>query len=195
MTAALERRLTEAEYLELERHSEVRHEFVDGRMLEIPGASKKHMQIVVNITAALASIARTRGCRLAAEGGQVRVPRGRYYYPDIMICCVESHDDYVEDAPCFLLEVLSPTTEAQDRGRKFDDYTNIPTLSEYVLVSQDEQRVTVFTRGTDDWRVQSFTSGEINVACLETSLTLEQLYAGVDFNADLTPQTPDSSAP
>jgi Uma2 family endonuclease len=183
MIATLERgtktKLTEAEYLELERHSEVRHEFVDGRMLEMPGASKTHTRIVINITLAIAAAAHQKGCRFSAEGGQVRSTQGRFYYPDAMVACLESEDTYAEEAPCFLLEVLSPSTEAKDRGLKFNEYTSMPSLKQYVLVAQDEQRLTVFTRGENDWRVQSITEGAIQVECLETELSLEQVYAGV----------------
>jgi Uma2 family endonuclease len=193
MTAALElgtkTKLTEAEYLELERHSEVRHEFIDGRMLEMPGPSKVHIRMVLNMTLALGAIAIEKGCRFVPTDGQLRSPKGRYFYPDVMICCLESTDTHIEDAPCFLLEVLSPSTEATDRGRKFDEYTSIPSLNQYVLVAQDEQRLTVFTRGESDWRVQSITEGAIQVNCLETELSLEQVYAGVMLEPDLTDST------
>jgi Uma2 family endonuclease len=183
MIATLERgtntKLTEAEYLELERHSEVRHEFIDGRMLEMPGPSKTHIRIVTNITVALAPPAHQQDCRFVAADGQLRSLLGRYYYPDVMIACLESTDSHVEDTPCFLLEVLSPSTEKVDRGRKFNEYTSIPSLKQYVLVAQDEQRLTVFTRGENDWRVQFITEGVIQIDCLETALSLEQVYAGV----------------
>ncbi len=183
MTASLERssktKLTEAEYLELERHSEVRHEFIDGRMLEMPGASLVHEDVIFNITTTLASAIKSRKCRAAFGGTQMRAPSGRIYYPDVMISCLERSSKYIEDAPCFLLEVLSPSTEAKDRGLKFNEYTSIPSLNQYALVAQDEQRLTVFTRGENDWRVQSITEGAIQVDCLETKLSLEQVYAGV----------------
>ena len=181
MIATLERRLTEAEYLALERQSEVRHEFVNGRMLEMPGASLQHEKIILNIVVALNPAVQTRQCRAGFGGTQLRVPNGTIYYPDVMISCLEVSDTHIEREPCFLVEVLSPSTEARDRGRKFDDYTSMPSVTQYMLVSQEEPRVTVFTRGTDDWRVQSITSGVVNVQCLETSLTLEQMYAGVEF--------------
>jgi Uma2 family endonuclease len=193
MTATLERdrktKLTEAEYLELERNSEVRHEFIDGRMLEMPGPSKTHIRIVTNITVALAPPAHQQDCRFVASDGKLRSLQGRFYYPDVMICCLESTDTHIEDAPCFLLEVISPSTEAMDRGRKFDEYTSIHSLNQYVLVAQDEQRLTVFTRGESDWRVQSITEGAIQVNCLETELSLEQVYAGVMLEPDLTDST------
>jgi Uma2 family endonuclease len=107
-----------------------------------------------------------------------------------MICCLESTDSHVEDAPCFLLEVLSPSTEATDRGRKFDEYMSIPSLTQYVLVAQDEQRLTVFVRAETDWRVQSVTEGSVRVACLETDLSLEQIYAGVTLEPDATDPEP-----
>ena len=193
MTGTLERgtktKLTEAEYLELERYSEVRHEFMDGRMFEMPGPSKTHIRIVTNITVALAPSAHRKDCRFVAADGQLRSSLGRYYYPDVMVACLESTDSHVEDAPCFLLEVLSPSTEAKDRGLKFNEYTGIPSLNQYVLVAQDEQRLTVFTRGENDWRVQFITEGAIQVDCLGTELSLEQVYAGVTLEPDLTDST------
>jgi Uma2 family endonuclease len=199
MTATLERgsktKLTEAEYLELEHQSEVRHEFIDGRMLEMPGASKTHARIITNITLALAPKAHERDCRYVSEGGQLRSEQGRFYYPDVMVACLESTDSHVEDGPCFLLEVLSPSTEAKDRGLKFNEYISIPSLKQYVLVAQDEQRLTVFTRGENDWRVQFVIEGAIQVECLETELLLEQVYAGVTLEPDLTEDSPEPTDP
>ena len=199
MTATLERgtktRLTEAEYLELERQSEVRHEFIDGRMLEMPGASLIHEDVIFNITTMLASAIKSRKCRAAFGGTQMRAPSGRIYYPDLMISCLERNSKYIEDAPCFLLEVLSPSTEAKDRGLKFNEYTGIPSLNQYVLVAQDEQRLTVFTRGENDWRVQSITEGAIQVDCLGTELSLEQVYAGVTLEPDPTEDSLEPSDP
>jgi Uma2 family endonuclease len=193
MTATLERdrktKLTEAEYLELERHSEIRHEFIDGRMLEMPGASLVHEDLIFNITTTLATAIKSRKCRAAFGGTQMRAPSGRIYYPDVMVSCFERNNKYIEDAPCFLLEVLSPSTEAKDRGLKFNEYTSIPGLNQYVLVAQDEQRLTVFTRGESDWRVQSITEGAFQIHCLETELSIEQVYAGVTLEQDLTDST------
>ena len=99
MTATLERgsktKLTEAEYLELERQSEVRHEFIDGRMLEMPGASLIHEDVIFNITTTLASAIKSRKCRAAFGGTQMRAPSGRIYYPDVMISCLEPNSKYV----------------------------------------------------------------------------------------------------
>jgi Uma2 family endonuclease len=199
MTATLERgtktKLTEAEYLELERHSEVRHEFIDGRMLEMPGASLVHEKVVFNITVSLASAIESRVCRAAFGGTQLRAPSGRIYYPDVMISCLEPSSKYIENEPCFIVEVLSPSTEAKDRGLKFNEYTSIPSLKQYVLVAQDEQRLTVFTRGENDWRVQFITQGAIQVDCLETELLLEQVYSGVTLEPDLTEDSPEPTDP
>ena len=187
--------VTEAEYLHLERSGEVRHEFIDGQMFEMPGASLVHSRTTLNIVLELAPAAHSRDGRIGFGGAQVRVPSKNIFYPDVMICCLESTDTHIEDAPCFIVEVLSPSTEAKDRGLKFNEYTSIPSLKQYVLVAQDEQCLTVFTRGESDWRVQSITEGAIQVDCLEMKLSLERVYAGVTLeptDSDQPESVPDS---
>jgi Uma2 family endonuclease len=192
-------RLSEAEYLARERQGEERHEFINGSMVVVPGSSKIHTRICTNLTLALAPAAFASQCRFACENGQLRVPSGRIYYPDVMVCCVDSHDLYVEEHPCLLIEVLSSSTEAKDRGQKLDDYTSIASVEQYILVSQREQRLTVFRRQrqtqantqANDWQVQFFgPASSLTIGCLGLELALAQVYRGVVFASEQAASTP-----
>ncbi len=181
MTATLEKRLTEREYLELEEQSETRHEFVDGAMVAMAGESQVHNDIAGAIYAALLPTARAKRCRIAIEGVRVRVRNGRVRYPDVFVACPPSGDGFIEENPFFIVEVLSPSTAATDRIAKLDEYTSLPSLQRYVLIEQDRRFVIVYRRTPEGWLYQTFKDGEIDVPCLETTLTLDQIYAGVEF--------------
>jgi Uma2 family endonuclease len=163
MTAALEKRLTEREYLELEERSEIRHEFVDGEMVAMAGESQAHNDIAGAIYAALLPTARTKRCRIAIEGIRVRVPNGRVRYPDVFVACPPSGDRFIEENPCFIIEVLSPSTAATDRITKLDEYTSLSSLERYVLVEQDRRFVIVYRRTLEGWLYQTFQDGVLDI--------------------------------
>ena len=178
--------MTEAQYLEFEQSSEVRHEFEDGVLWAMSGGKLKHNEIAFNIKSALVGVAYPRGCRISSENMKVQTGT-RYYYPDVALTCepinLESDTFY---APCAVFEVLSPSTESRDRGVKFRAYTLlIPSLEQYFLVSSDFQMVEVYTRAAGGiWAYQRFSLEEnvgqsIPVRCLDSALTFEQIYQDV----------------
>jgi Uma2 family endonuclease len=148
--------LTPGEYLELERKSEVRSEFLGGRMFAKPGASRRHSLITGNLHRELSSQLRGRPCEVHMVDLRVKVsPTGMYTYPDIVALCGEAQleDDHVDTLlnPTLIVEVLSDSTEAYDRGEKFAHYRRLDSLREYVLVSQDKIRIERFRRDGDAW--------------------------------------------
>ncbi|NJK45106.1 MAG: Uma2 family endonuclease [Pleurocapsa sp. SU_196_0] len=150
--------------------------------MPVPDASKLHSDIVFNITLALGMAVRAKGCRFHQGDTQLLTSSGRYYYPDVMIVCQDNGDAYLEEHPCLIVEVLSKTAEGTDRGLKLEDYRKIETLQRYVLVEQVSKLVTVYARDASGWRVDFLEhSGEIDIPCLETTLRLEQIYAGLEF--------------
>jgi Uma2 family endonuclease len=146
--------LTEAEYLARERKAEFRSEFYRGEMFAMAGASRAHILIAGSISANANLALRDRPCEVYQVDMRVKVrASGLYTYPDVVIVCGEPRfEDAAFDTlnnPTVLFEVLSESTEAYDRGAKATHYRKIPSLKEYVLVSQDEARCDRFVRQSD----------------------------------------------
>jgi Uma2 family endonuclease len=141
--------MTAGEYLALELQSEERHEFLDGEMFAMSGASAEHNDIVWNIASSFHSQLRGRPCRASIADMRLQVREtGLYTYPDIVVVCGErrfAEPDTLLN-PTLIVEVLSPSTEAYDRGRKFGHYRTIETLQEVVFVAQDRVNVERFSR-------------------------------------------------
>jgi Uma2 family endonuclease len=180
MTVALTT-ITEAEYLELEKAAEVRHEFVDGAMVAMAGESRVHYRIARNLTRALEDQSSKTACEIVMEAVKVRVHAGRYRYPDVIVTCDPGKDPYFLENPCFIAEVLSGSTAPTDHNDKLEEYTRLPSLQRYAIVSQDVRRVIVYKRGVEGWIVEILEDGTIEIPCLETSVSLDQLYAGLEL--------------
>ncbi|MGH7436387.1 MAG: Uma2 family endonuclease, partial [Polyangiaceae bacterium] len=143
---------TYAEYLAYERDSLLKHEFINGRIVAMAGGSRRHSALALRVGAALVA-ARQRGCQAFQSDQKVRVlATGRATYPDASMVCGDIEGDPADSSgatitnPTLLVEVLSPSTEQEDRGNKWQHYQLIPSLREYVLVSQSEPRVEYYRR-------------------------------------------------
>ncbi len=185
MTAIFEKKVSLSEYLELEKGSEVRHEFVDGEMLAMAGEKRRHNRIAGRIYARLLETAITRDCEIAFESVKIRTRGTRIRYPDIAVSCAPGTNEYFLENPCFIAEVLSSSTEKTDLTLKLDEYKNLPSLERYALVSQDRRFVVLYKRVLDHWEVVTLENhGEIDLPCLEMTVTLDQIYAGISFEAE-----------
>jgi len=148
------------EYLALERQAEGRHEYLDGEMFAMSGASRRHNRIVLNVGKGLDSALEERGCDVFVSDMRVLTPDNKFFtYPDVVAVRGEPRfaDAEVDTLlnPELIVEVLSPSTEDYDRGKKFDHYRSISSLREYVLVAQDRVRVEHHLRqANDDWLKQ-----------------------------------------
>jgi len=154
MTVHTKPYLTPEEYLALERAAETRSEYLDGEMIAMTGVSIRHSTIVTNLVLELGTQLKGRPCSVHANDLRVSVPDTRLYtYPDVIVVCGEPAlaDDYRDTLtnPIVLIEVLSPSTEAYDRGTKFEHYRTLDSLREYLLVSQDRPRIEQFIRQED----------------------------------------------
>src|SRR6266404_1708800 len=146
--------LTPEQYLEIERKAEFKSEYFQGEMFAMAGAREAHNLIALNLAAALHPQLRARPCRAYISDMRVRVSAtGLYTYPDILVVCGEPQFlDERRDTllnPNLIVEVLSPSTEAYDRGRKFEHYRSVESLSEYLLVSSERIIAELFTRQPD----------------------------------------------
>jgi Uma2 family endonuclease len=171
------------EYIEGELHSEIRHEYIDGQVYAMGGASRAHGLIVNALAFALTPTARHRHCQLFTSDMKVRLKiadQEVFYYPDLLLSCDPTdRESYFSSRPCLIVEVLSESTERVDRREKMLAYQTLPSLQEYVLVAQDVQRVEIYRRA-NGWQVEYVESGEIRLDCLDASVTLDAIYADVD---------------
>jgi Uma2 family endonuclease len=171
-------------YLAIEREAETRSEYLHGEMFAMSGGSRQHNLIVTNAVRELSLQLKRRPCEVYSNDQRVRIPEtGLYTYPDIVVVCGEPRfeDESVDTLlnPVLLVEVLSPTTEAYDRGKKFESYRTIASLAEYVLVSQQEPRVEQFLRQEDGHWLFTATAGlesSISLASVQCELALEEIY-------------------
>ena len=177
---------TPAEYLRRERAAEYRSEYYAGEIFAMAGGSPRHSLIKINVGTVLHRPLLNRPCTAYGSDLRIRVPSGLYTYPDVSVICGDlEFDDELKDTilnPTVLVEVLSPTTEAYDRGKKFDHYRQIASLREYVLVSQDEPRVERFLRNNDStWTLA------IALPSIGVTLPLSEVFIKVDFTAEEAP--------
>jgi Uma2 family endonuclease len=176
--------LTPEEYLEIEREAETRSEYLDGEMFAMSGGSREHNLIGTNLVRELSLQLKRRPCEVYSNDQRVRVPEtGLYTYPDIVVICGEPlfEDEAVDTLlnPLLIVEVLSPTTEAYDRGKKFEGYRTIPTLTEYVLVSQHKPQVEQYLRQDGQHWQFTATSGRersVSLASIQCELALAEIY-------------------
>lgn len=178
-------RLTIEEYLAFERQSEMRHDYLDGEVFAMTGASRPHNLISGNIFGEIWSQLKRRPCEAYKEGMRVRTPAGLFTYPDVVVVCGEPRfDDIHFDTllnPTLLVEVLSPSTEAYDRRTKAGQYRSIPSLSEVILVAQDQIRIEQSSRHGDEWRRQDLTGLEqlLEMPSIGCTLLLGDIYERV----------------
>ncbi len=175
-----EKRMTAEEYLEFEKTSEVRHEFVDGVVHAMAGDKKKNNRVVRRLIRLLDEPIATKGCDLFFTVVKMQIPNGKYRYPDVVVTCEEDADEYLIQAPCAIFEVLSDSTEDVDQGDKLEEYLKIPSVQRYVLLRQDRALVMVYAREKDSWRFSLLeNTGEFDVPCVGATLKLEDIYAGI----------------
>jgi Uma2 family endonuclease len=168
-------------YLESEKTSPVKREYVGGQLYALAGASKRHNRIAGRIFSRLLPVAEAQGCQAYISDMKLRVAEKVFYYPDVMAVCKEnSHPLYVE-FPCLIVEVISPSTAATDRREKLEAYLKLDSLQSYLLFEAEAPRVMGYTRTGEGWLEQLWEDkGEVPVACLGLALALEDIYAGLD---------------
>ncbi len=176
--------LTEEEYLEFERNSEIKHEYFEGKIFATSGASEAHNLIVTNLIAILGLHLKKKPCRVYPSYMRLKIEKTRLYtYPDVMIVCgQDKFDDEHKDMllnPDVIIEVLSDSTESYDRGKKFENYRKIGSLKEYVLISQNTPKIEKFVRAENYRWIFSATDENITDMPLESvgcMLNLDEVY-------------------
>ena len=171
--------LSPEEYLAMESSSAVKHEYVAGYIYAMSGASDTHNIITGNLYMELRNHLRGTPCRTYMADMKARInPANCFYYPDILVSCEKPENPYYREQPILVIEVLSPSTAQQDRGEKWRDYQTLPSLKEYVLVSQDSMDARVFRRDeAGQWRQAVYTDGMvIPLASVGLEIPIEQVY-------------------
>ncbi len=183
--------MSEAAYLQFERESDTRHEFINGQVIAMTGASQSHNRITVNLIRLFGNAFEDGRCEVYGADMRVKVPGGNYVYPDVSLVCGEARLDEKAFAtlinPLVIIEVLSPSTEAYDRGEKFRQYRQLETVREYVLIAQDSPRIERYWRQSDDiwsFRDAEGVDAQVRLDALDVVLSLREVYARVVFSAN-----------
>ncbi len=177
--------VTSAEYLTLERRSETRNEYIGGRIYALSGASPRHNVIAANLGREITEQLRGRPCEAYMADLRVKVSAtGMYTYPDITAVCGEpQYEDTFFDTllnPTVIVEVLSDSTEAYDRGEKFAHYRRLESLREYVLVAQDKVRIEHYQREGDRWIFSEITE-TLDLDAIDCHVSVAAIYENVAF--------------
>jgi len=196
MMAVLKPYVTPEEYLARERLADTKSEYYGGEIFAMAGGSRKHSRIAVNVAGELNEQLSDRPCDVYNSDMRVRMGEGGpYAYPDVTVVCGEAEfEDAEEDTltnPTIIFEVLSPTTEAWDRGGKFEQYQQITSLREYVLIAQGRPRVERYARQTDEqWLLTNVTGldSTLSLGAIDCELTLADVYRKVRFLEDVGPR-------
>lgn len=180
---------TVEEYLAFEEQSSIRHEYVDGVIYAMSGASKNHARLSSNIAFRFHAFLEGMPCESYQTEVKVKASDSRYYYPDVIVTCEAAAEDpedpYLIVQPILLVEVLSPTTKRTDKVEKFNAYQQIPGLLEYVIVAQDQMRVEIYRhrKAGDVWQGEVFTepNEQVLFESVGLRLSLADIYRRVSF--------------
>jgi len=187
------------DYLTLERATDQRHEWLDGQVYAMAGGTLTHAALSSAMQRELGNLALLCGCKVYSSDGKVRVlATGLATYPDASMVCgpiaTAPNDPHAMTNPALLVEVLSDGTEAYDRGDKAAHYRRIPSLQDYVFVSQHTRRVEVYSREGDHWTLRvAEAGGSVPLTALDGSLTVDRVYAGVELTEAPPPPDPERS--
>lgn len=180
--------LTPQDYLDWEEQQSIKYEYIDGEVFAMTGGTIPHNDLAVNLTTALKNHLRGKGCKVSMADAKVGVSeRGPFHYPDVMVTCDERDRRAIRVIyyPCLIVEVLSPSTEAKDRGKKFQNYRRISTLKEYVLISSEQQVIECFRLNDKGiWELYTYAEGdEVEFKSVDFCCPIELVYEDVILEA------------
>lgn len=178
--------LTPEVYLESEKISPIKHEYINGQIYDMAGASDAHVTLMLNLALVLKNHLKGTDCRVYTSDMKARIESlNIFYYPDLLVTCDprDREFEYFKCYPCLIIEVLSNSTEAFNRGDKFLDYQEIEMLQEYVLVNQKRQQIECFRRNSEgQWVLYVYRGDrEFELASVNFTGSIVQLYADVIF--------------
>jgi len=174
------------DFLAGEPASEVKHEYVDGRIFTMAGAKANHNRITRNLSALLWNTLADKPCEPFSSDMLLQTAENQYRYPDVMVVCDtdEANDDYVRGNPTLIVEVLSKSTRRLDKTEKRNEYIALPSLQEYILIEQDIAEIEV-QRRSNQWQSEYFYLGQdILLESVGVTVSVEEIYQRVD-NGDM----------
>ena len=186
---AIPQKLTPEEYLELEAQSSTKHEYINGEIYAMAGTTDTHNTICGNVYMLMRNHLRGTDCRVYFADVKVRVEsKNCFYYPDVLVTCnpEDRQTNTYKSFPKLIIEVLSESTEAFDRGNKFNDYQSLDSLEEYVLLNNQQQRVEIFRRNADStWQFLTYTPQQETciLQSIELQLKFSEIYEDVEFES------------
>lgn len=173
------------EYFELEKNSEIRHEYYYGKLIEMPGESIRANDIALNIIELIRKPFKKKGYKVHAHDIKVQISLNNIYrYPDIVVAPESDYTDgYKFTQPEILMEIASDNSFLTDSSTKMKEYLKIPTLNYYLIIAQDEIAVTFYARKNNIWTVQNYEdlTDSINLDLFDTSIYLHEIYADISF--------------
>jgi len=185
--------LSPEEYLRWESEQDLRHEYENGEVIEVTGGTLNHNEIAVNLLTLIKNHLRGKGYRVLGSDAKLMTGSGIYYYPDVVVTC-DDRDRFARDFlqyPTIIVEVLSPNTEARDRGIKQQNYMRIDTLQTYILITPEYPRVELYQRCSDlAWKYLSIAIDDLNVEkndpliqinSIDLTFPLSLIYENIDF--------------
>lgn len=190
--------MTPEEFLVWERAAETKHEYADGKLYSMAGASRQHGRITVNLTRYIANALSKSPCEVFAGDMRVWIPARRAYnYPDLVVVCgkAEFLDDQFDTLlnPVLVIEVLSPSTARRDWSTKFRDYRSLDSFAEYIVIAQDERSIEQFVKREDGiWMIQDV-GEDLKLVTVPCVLTLDEIYERVEFPEEAN--KPDEGQP
>lgn len=193
--ALQKRRMTAAEFLAWDETQTIKHEFVRGEVFMMTGGADRNYTVALNMAMALRNHLRGSPCRVYGSDVKLRVEAAdSYFYPDLMVTCsaADAADRLIKREPLLVVEVLSPSTAAFDRGDKFASYRQLPSLVEYLLVDVDTRSCDLFRKRKDDglWVLHPSAPGEgVVLSSVNLALSADALWADLEPATD-TPETP-----
>jgi Uma2 family endonuclease len=183
MLTVAEKIYTVEEYFELERNSEVKHEFVEGQLIEMPGEKRIANKLAIRLTMVLIGLLNDKVYDVYMQDVRLSTVRGkRYRYPDVMVVpVIDDEDEYNVHQAVLIAEVLSPSTEKTDRNEKLKEYSKIPSVQYYLLVSQEESIIELYRRNGDVFEYTFFTekTDVINFPFFDIKFTLNDVYKNI----------------
>jgi Uma2 family endonuclease len=176
--------LSPVEYLQGEETSPIKHEYRDGEVYAMAGASNTHVIITLNIASLLRNHLRGRGCQAYIADTKAHIESiNTYYYPDVIVSCDQKDTAFNNFLryPCLIIEVLSASTEAYDRGGKFRMYRNNSVLKDYLLVSSTSIEMDLYhQKNNGEWVIINYKEGDtIALKSINFSFAIEQVYRGL----------------
>ena len=188
MAIAKTKYISAQDYFELEKNSEIRHEYYQGEIFDMAGTTTRHNTIVFNIVSALKRALKKKPCLVFFENIMLEVIPDIYYpYPDVIVTCHKKDlsEERIIRHPTLIMEVLSESSESHDRGFKFNQYRHLESLQHYVLISQSQYLVEIYSRNKDEtWTLSVMDNNGtiLNLEAVDVNIPLKVIYEDIEIN-------------